>query len=406
MVLSYARGLRLAGMVMLSVACAAAEAGAEQGSQPEAAVMTRDGASTPRRVTFGAGQPTITIARAEAVRYPETVNVRRQLPFRVDSNAPSLWIDGKLVVFRSWERVWRASGDSFADLRSDGIARFTNPALNYLWHWLESAWQAADGTVYGWYHQEIPNVCPTRENIAAPGYPVLAKIGAVRSRDHGRSWEDLGFVIDADDSDIKCQSGNAWYAGGAGDFNVYADADKKFYYFYYANFSPDFAQQGLSVARIGAADLDQPIGKVQRWYRGQWSEPGLGGKTSPIFPATVDIYRADGQTFWGPVIHYNTYLQKYVMILNRIKDTKWSTEGIYMSFSDNVADPASWSQPVKIMDRPEAIAGDSSKPSYNGWYAQLLGMARGDTDKQASQKARLFLDGSSRWEVTFEKPAR
>ena len=360
--------------------------------------------SATRTVAFGPGLPTIDIATATPIAYPEARNPHRQAPFRVDSNAPSLWIDGKLVAFHSWEQIWRADGAGLDRFTGDQITRFTNPKLNYLWFWLESAWQRKDGTIYGWYHQEIPNVCPTRAGAAAPGYPVIAKIGAVRSRDQGLTWEDMGFVIDGSDSEMKCDSGNAWYAGGAGDFNVYADPKGEYYYFYYSNFSPTVPEQGLAVARLAAADLDHPNGRVQRWYKGVWSEPGLGGHATPTFPATVDVYRADGQTYWGPVIHWNTYLNKYVMILNHIQDTRWTTEGIYLSFSDDVSNPASWSTPVKIVDRDEAIRGDSSKPHWNGWYAQLVGTGKGETDKRASRTVRLFIDGISRWEITFKKP--
>lgn len=357
-----------------------------------------------RTVAIGQGLPSITVAPAKFIAYPEATNPHRQAPFRVDSNAPSLWIEGRLVAFHSWEQIWRASGSGLDRFSADQITSFSNPKLNYLWFWLESAWQSSHGEIYGWYHQEIPNVCPARTGAAAPGYPVIAKIGAVRSRDHGLTWDDLGFVIDAPDTDMKCQSGNAWYAGGAGDFNVYADPHGKFYYFYYSNFSPQVSEQGLAVARLAAADLDHPGGRVQRWYHGAWSEPGLGGHATPIFPAAVDIYRADGQTYWGPVIHWNTYLNKYVMIVNRIQDTRWTTEGIYLSFSDDVSNPASWSTPVKIMDRDEATRGDPSKAHWNGWYAQLVGTGQGETDKLASRTVRLFLDGISRWEVTFNRP--
>jgi hypothetical protein len=357
-----------------------------------------------RTVTFGPGMPAVEIRAAKTIAYPEAINPHRQAPFRVDSNAPSLWLDGKFVAFHSWEQIWRASGEGLDKLSSDQMTRFTNPKLNYLWFWLESAWDRNDGTIYGWYHQEIPNVCPPREGAAAPGYPVIAKIGAARSRDKGVTWDDLGYVIDGKDSGMKCQSGGAWYAGGAGDFNVYADPRGEYYYFYYSNFSTVLEEQGLAVARLSTTDLDNPGGRVQRWYKGQWSEPGLGGHATPIFPATADIYETQGQLFWGPVVHWNSYLGKYVMIVNRIRDSKWTTEGIYLSFSDDVSNPASWTTPVKIVDRDEAIRGDPSKARWNGWYAQLVGTAQGETDKQASQTARLFIDGVSRWEVTFRKP--
>ena len=50
--------------------------------------------------------------------------------------------------------------------------------------------------------------------------------------------------------------------------------------------------------------------------------------------ATYLTTLAEGKTLWGPVIHWNTFLQRYMMILNRTKDTTWATEGIYLSFSN------------------------------------------------------------------------
>ena len=361
--------------------------------------------STPagRVIAFGPMLPSITIAPAKVIAYPEAQNPHRQAPFRVDSNAPSLWIDHRLVVFHSWENIWRASGQNLETLSADQITRFANPKLNYLWFWLESAIQVDQAVIFGYYHQEVPNVCPPRKDATNPGYPVLVKIGAMRSRDSGFTWEDFGTVIEGKDSEIKCKTDNPWYAGGAGDLNVFPDREANFYYFYYTNYSSDIEEQGLAVARLAARDRADPVGKVQRWYHGAWSEPGLGGHATPTFPAAADIYRKEGQTFWGPVIHWNTYLGKYVMILNRTIDAGWGTEGIYLSFSDDVSNPQSWSAPVKIVDRVEATRGDPSKPTWNGWSASLVGTGQGETDKQAAQTARLFIDGVSRWEVTFHK---
>lgn len=356
-----------------------------------------------REIAFGSGLPSVTIAAAKVVAYPEALNPHRQMLFRVDSNAPSLWIDHRFVVFHSWENIWRASGETLETLSSDQMTRFANPKLNYLWFWLESVFQVDHRTILGYYHQEVPNVCPQRKDAASPGYPVIVKIGALRSRDSGFTWEDLGTVIEGRDSEIKCKSENPWYAGGAGDLNVFPDREGNFYYFYYTNYSSHPEEQGLAVARLRGRDLADPVGKVQRWYHDAWSEPGLGGHATPTFAAFVDIYSKKGQTFWSPVIHWNTYLGKYVMILNRTIDAAWGTEGIYLSFSDDVSNPKSWSPPVKIMDREEATHGDPSKPTWNGWSASLVGTGEGQTDKQASQTTRLFIDGVSRWEVTFHR---
>ena len=40
----------------------------------------------------------------------------------------------------------------------------------------------------------------------------------------------------------------------------------------------------------------------------------------------------------------------------------------------------------------------------NGWYPQIIGMARGETDKLAGRTARVFLGGLSHFEIVFGKP--
>ncbi len=67
-----------------------------------------------------------------------------------------------------------------------------------------------------------------------------------------------------------------------------------------------------------------------------------------------------------------------------------------MSFNADLANPAGWSAPVKILDAP----GDDR------WYPQVLGLdpAKRETDKLAGRVARLFVRGVSRWEVVFLKP--
>ena len=53
----------------------------------------------------------------------------------------------------------------------------------------------------------------------------------------------------------------------------------------------------------------------------------------PIFPA-VEPWNDDDtevDAFWGPAVHWNVYLEQYVMLLNHAKDTNWKQEGIYVS---------------------------------------------------------------------------
>jgi uncharacterized membrane protein len=146
-----------------------------------------------------------------------------------------------------------------------------------------------------------------------------------------------------------------------------------------------------------------------KWYKGGWTEPALWGHVTPVFPSSIDYHRADGSMFWGPAIHWNTYLKTYVMFLNHAIDTKLTQDGIYISFNRNVGDPAGWTEPRKVLDRPEILktmAGAKVSPTKlnNGWYPVVIGTEKGETDKVVGRSGRFFMAGLSRKKVTFLKP--
>jgi hypothetical protein len=254
--------------------------------------------------------------------------------------------------------------------------------------WIESTYKADDGRLYMWYHNE-PHLSPDR---TAP------RIGTMVSGDNGLTWRDLGIVLEAPSGSNNLKSVNKYFVGGNGDFAVVVDRQKKYFYFFISTYHRDMAQQGVSVARMAYQDLAQPKGKVFKWHKGRWTEPGIGGRVTPIFPAAVDWHLADVDAFWGPSIHWNTYLNAWVMLLNRAKDKNWAQEGIYISFNHNLSDPTAWMKPVKILD-----AGELEKSK---WYPQVVGTnaAKRETDKLAGRTARLFVAGLSKWEIVFLKP--
>ena len=95
--------------------------------------------------------------------------------------------------------------------------------------------------------------------------------------------------------------------------------------------------------------------------------------------------------FWGPSIHWNTYLERYVMLLSRAKNERLNNEGIYVSYADTLDDPRGWSVPQKILDGGE-------------WYPQVAGLeGRSGTDKQAGQRARFFMTGRSQHYIEFQR---
>lgn len=360
-----------------------------------------ENATTSPRANSASFIPHFEVVPAPLIHFPGGHNSNRNADFFADSNSPSFWDGENLYVVNSWEQPWVSAGPDFAHLGPALPSGFDDPQMKRLWIWIETAYRDSEGTIYAWYHNEVPNVCPPR-NDDLPGYPVVAKIGGLRSSDDGHHWTNLGYVLEPQKGSIDCGTQDKWYAGGVGDFSVTLDQDRQFFYFYFTNYPADFAQQGIAIARMKYADRNVPGGKLQLWNHGEWSGNTVSGPVSPIFPAEIDVRRKDGRTYWGPSIHWNTYLHEYVMFLNKIKDTSWATQKLCISFNPNIANPSGWSVPALLMDGDEARRVNPGKPG-NGWYIQAMGTEKGESDKISGQVARLFVDGQSRWKIRFSK---
>jgi hypothetical protein len=306
------------------------------------------------------------------------------MPAQVDSNSPAYWLEGALHLFNStWVGLMRSDG---ADLSQLGIPVNVPMSRVHPWPaWIESVWVDPNGTVFAWYHQEHQGVCPGAR-LAVP------HIGAAISHDGGKSFHDLGAVISSGDP-RDCQSQNGYFAGGQGDFSVIPDRNREFFYFLFTNYDGPAASQGVAIARMPFANRYNPLGAVWKYHAGAWTEPGVHGRVTPIFPARVRWQRPDTDSFWGPSVHWNTYLDSYVMLLSHsCCSPGFPQEGIYASFAGDLSDPSSWTRPRKILQDPD-------------WYPQILGTATGATDTLAGRNPRLYIAGHSRWEIVFEKSA-
>jgi hypothetical protein len=319
----------------------------------------------------------------------------------VDSNSPVIWdrIEGRetlFVVTSANGRPQTASGEQVELLGpAQDVAIDPWPGGGI---WMEAVVPDVDGTWYGYYHNEIP------AERCGGSDKVVPRIGAARSRDHGRTWEPLGVVLEARPTSVACVTPNEYFLGGVGDFSVQLDANARDLYFFFSQYSRAVAQQGVGVARLAWADRDAPAGKIMVW-RGRswvpassmtsaegaliWSYPSA----VPVFPAANSWHDSDSvvDAFWGPSVHWNTYVQQYVMLLSRAKDASWSQEGIYVSYSPRLDDPRLWSPPVKIMN------------AYS-WYPQIVGTETGiGTDRLAGQRPRLFVHGVSQHLLQFTR---
>ncbi len=326
------------------------------------------------------------------------------LPGRVDSNNPLVWHhDGAaavLTALSSWGgQPTIARGATIDSLQLVGEAGF----LSHPGHgvWFEAVVPDADGRWYGFYHHERP-----ADDCGRPERQ-LPRIGMARSADQGGTWEDLGIVLDAPPDTAACNSANRFVLGGVGDVSAVLDHDARDLYLYVSQYGREPAVQGVAAARLAWADRDAPAGKVTVWNDGAWlpalwtpagdDTPEAGTWTypsgTPLVAATRPFHdgQASADVFWGPSIHWNTYLEQYVMLLNRAKDEQFGQDGIYVSFAPGLGDPGAWSPPARLL-------------GGGGWYPQVAGLETGaGSDRLAGRRARLFITGASSHVIEFER---
>ncbi len=333
----------------------------------------------------------LTVARLGNAQSVEIRDAERLvMPGPVDSNSPALWHEGRFYLFNSANVPFLAVGEDAQDVFTQPSQEVFVGGIRRRPLWFEAAWRRADGSIYAWYHHEAAGACPDSDLTV----PV---IGAAVSRDGGASFEDLGIVL-APDHGANCEAQNGYFAGGHGDFTVIPDRDGRYFYFYFGNYGGPAEQQGVGVARMAVEDLDNPAGKVMKYFAGRWEEPGIGGRVSPVLPALVPWQEPDTDAFWGPAIHWNTYLELYVMLLNRACCSPgWPQEGIYISLNSDLSDPTGWTEPAPLLRSAELGV-------ELGWYPQILGFEPGETDSIAGKKVRLFTHGVSYWEIEFHRP--
>jgi hypothetical protein len=343
-------------------------------------------------------QTTATVPRVDLIDVP-----LMNLPGRIDSNSPVVWqrVGGQNVVFvlTSFDGRPKIAYGRRLDQLGPPVDVVIDP-----WPgggiWMEAVIPDVDGTWYGYYHNELPAV------QCGSATKVIPRIGAARSRDYGRTWEPLGVILEAPPFSYSCSTPNQYFVGGVGDFSVQLDPDSRDLYFFYSAYLRSSQQQGVAVGRLAWADRDDPDGKMMVWRRGSSWAPASATRTAadseilwrypaavPILPAAASWHDADPvvDAFWGPSVHWNTYLQQYVMLLNRAKDSSFTEEGIYVSYAPTLDEPGLWSAPVKILDGGR-------------WYPQVVGEELGSgSDRTAGQWARFFDLGVSRHIIRFTK---
>lgn len=264
----------------------------------------------------------------------------------IDGSSPLHWDGDTLYVFSSIGWADRSTGADLFKIEKPSVrTHFDNEADRTIGaRWIQATYKDDSGLLYAWYQNETLGACSPDKRLTVP------RIGAAVSADNGLHWKDLGIVLTVPPDSLNCETANHYLAGGNGDLSVILDQQKRCFYFLFSSYHREVAEQGVAIARMAFADRDRPVGKVFKWSKDAWDEPGLGGHVTPIFPAAVDWHQAKVDAFWGPSIHYNTHLDQYVIVMNRAKDKQLAQEGVYVTFCRDAADPKGWTTPVKVFD--------------------------------------------------------
>jgi len=322
-------------------------------------------------------------------------------PSSTDSNSPAIWDGQDFYLFTSSGGPRRAHGTWIGDV---GDTNPGGPSASYtndvgFGRWLEAVIRDDDtGELYGWYHEEIATFCPQ-------GWRYWPQIGAAVSEDDGATWDDLGIVLSPRDGTITCDTEHPVTMGGIGDFSVIADNltfndPNHAVYFVFSSYGGDLIEQGISFARMRWADRDRPLdqfsgeSRVLKWDGQAWEAPGIGGRSIAVLHDAEQVTWTSRHNngYWGPSVHWNIDLQKYIVLMNRSKGGNYDPDGIYMTSTDTLENPRLWALPKLIVD-----------PSENqGWYPQVIGDAAiAGTDKRAGLQARYFNHGQSDSFIVF-----
>jgi hypothetical protein len=295
--------------------------------------------------------------------------------------------------------------------------------------WFETVYQdpkdKSGKTLYAVYHNEnYPSTLPF-DSVSGKGYinmnwpqgltgeatpAAVCRIGVMKSRDGGRSWEDKGiFIEDLQPRLIlKPHNTSITFAGGVGDPSAVASGD--YLYLFYGEYgypgvyiagsydaTVEWSGQCISVARIRISDLENPAGKAKRWDGKGFNAP-FEGVGAPIPSIQIPIVSGGGPAsspmskfYWGPSVSWNKYLNAWVMLMAKAEGPSWKGSSIYISFNKNPDlgtgnNSQAWSSPQLLLDKPGHVL----------WYPSLQPLnsksdiANRNTCLKLDQKARLF----------------
>jgi len=245
---------------------------------------------------------------------------------------------------------YRTRGRSIFQMRGPEAVLKPGPAGSYDngGAWLFAVFRQDANSLIGFYHAE------DHEFIANPASKFIAWKSAAlcKSDDDGKTWRKHGRIIT---SAVEKPAQPTW--GGCGDFCVVWDgANSRWACFYQEHF----------LCLAVSADRDGKPGSWKKLYDGDFMEPGLGGRNS-------SLAGLEGHAGGNPSVHFNSFLDKWVMVWGTWDRGSPSPNSIWLSTSDNLVN---WSPPRLVVEA-------SGRTRF--WYPTILG----GSDVEAGEKALL-----------------
>jgi hypothetical protein len=215
--------------------------------------------------------------------------------------------------------------------------------------------------------------------IDYPGTPFYATICLARSHDGGLTWHREGGIIDG--MQPKPPSDPPRPAMGAG--NPSAIIVGGYIYVYYVDLGFNTGPDLTHVARAPVASDGAP-GSWRKWYDGSFSQPGIGGKSTPVMgrpnPGAKTVWAANG------IVSYNTYLHSYLNVFQ-------TAIGFYYATS---ADLLHW----KIRGEIFAFAHDEDAMKHGWlWYSYPSFLSPGEPDDRTTDRSGFLYYAKARWDV-------
>jgi hypothetical protein len=210
--------------------------------------------------------------------------------------------DGHLTVFQDDSEVWmfwpfedsyRTSGPSVFEMRDPvkSLPRGKAGSFDSGGAWLYTVLRGKEGRLLGFYHAEDRTFPLSPES----NFIAYKSIARCTSDDFGESWKNREQIL----TSLQPKPQRAKWSG-LGDHCIVWDHDKHRLVCFY--------QEGGLLHMAESRDSQGQAGTWRKWYRGDFTEPGLGGRSTPI----PSLARHPGG---NPSLLWNTFLERWLMAL-------------------------------------------------------------------------------------------